>query len=77
MTDSNYTKIFTGNQIITERINQDLKNLDINAIIRGQNESGLDPNIYGGPMLKDIFVHKDELEKAIIVVESVTSSLEE
>lgn len=72
MNDSNFIKIFSGNLIITERILQDLKDLDINAVVREQNESGLDPKIYGGHLIKEIYVHKDELDRAILVVENVT-----
>ncbi len=76
MSDSNYIKIFTGNLIITERIINSLKDSGINAIVKEQNESGLDPKIYGGHLLQEILVHKDELDKAVLIVEGITSGLE-
>ncbi len=76
MSDSNYIKVFTGNLIITEQIINHLKDSDINAIVKEQNESGLDPKIYGGHLLQEIFVHKDELDKAVLIVEGITSNLE-
>lgn len=75
MTNSNYIKVFTGNLIITERIIQSLKDSNINAIIKEQNESGLDPKIYGGHLLQEIYVHKDELDKAIPIIEEINASL--
>lgn len=77
MFDSNYIKIFTGNLIITERLKQSLKDSDINAVIREQNESGLDPKVYGGHLLQEIYVHKDELDKAVEIVESITSKFQD
>ena len=76
MSDSNYVKLYTGNLIIVQRILQELEDIGINAIKREQNESGLDPNIYGGHLLQEIHVHKDELDKAILVVQNITSELQ-
>lgn len=77
MSDSNYTKLYTGNLIIAQRIIQELEDIGINAIMREQNESGLDPKIYGGHLLQEIHVNKDELEKAVIAVENITSELQD
>jgi len=71
MSDSNYIKIFTGNLIIVQRIIQELKHIGINAIMKEENESGLDPKIYGGHLLQEIHVHKDELDRAAEVIESI------
>ncbi|MFY0714230.1 DUF2007 domain-containing protein [Seonamhaeicola sp. NFXS20] len=76
MTDSNYIKVFTGNLIITERIIQTLRDSNINAIVKEENESGLDPKIYGGHLLQKIYVHKDELDKAIPIIEEINSKLQ-
>ncbi|WP_299554174.1 DUF2007 domain-containing protein [Seonamhaeicola sp.] len=76
MTDSNYIKVFTGNLIITERMIQTLRDSGINAVVREQNESGLDPKIYGGHLLQEILVHKDELDKAVSIIEEINSELQ-
>ena len=76
MSNSDYIKIYTGNLIITERIIQILKDSNINAIVKEQNESGLDPKIYGGHLLQEIYVHHNELDKAVKIVESIKSGLE-
>ena len=75
MTDSNYVKLYTGSLIIVQRILQELEDIGINAVMREQNESGLDPKIYGGHLLQDIHVHKDELDKAVLVVQSITAEI--
>ncbi|MFD1613572.1 putative signal transducing protein [Gelatiniphilus marinus] len=71
MSDSNYIKIFTGSLINVQRIISDLEKIDISPVIKDQNESGLDPKIYGGHLLKEIYVHKDELEKAHAIIKNI------
>tara|TARA_R110002049_G_scaffold46286_2_gene134711 strand:+ start:620 stop:850 length:231 start_codon:yes stop_codon:yes gene_type:complete len=75
MSDSNYIKIYTGNPVVVQRIVSELEKENINAIVKEQNESGLNP-IFGGHLLQQISVHKDELDKAVIVVENITSELQ-
>ena len=75
MIESNYIKIFTGNLIISERIAQTLLDLDINAVVKEQNESSLTP-IFGGHLLKEVYVHKEEHDKAIPIVENITKELQ-
>ena len=75
MTDSNYTEIFTGNFIIVQRIVANLEKEGINAVVKDQTESGL-ISVFGASKstnLQQILVHKDELEKALFVVENITS----
>ena len=78
MTDSNYIKIFTGNFIIVQRIVNELEKIDINAIIKDQTESARLAGFGGGiiPGFQQVFVHKDELDKAVNVVESISANLE-
>ena len=74
MKESDYIKIFTGNLVITEQIKQSLESKDINAVVKEQNESGLNP-IFGGHILQELYVHEDELDRALEIVESITSQL--
>ncbi|WOD43467.1 DUF2007 domain-containing protein [Hwangdonia lutea] len=71
MADSNYIKIFTGSVIDVQRIIADLEKIDISPVVKDENESGLDPKIYGGHLLKEIYVHKDELEKAQDIIKNI------
>lgn len=75
MSESNYIKVYTGDLFIVQRIAQELEDIGISAVMKEQNESGLDPKIYGGHLLQEIYVHKDELDKAIFVVEKITKEL--
>lgn len=74
MSDSNYIKIFTGSLITVQRIISDLQKENINAVVKEENESGLDPKIYGGHLLKQVYVHKDELDKAHRVLQNISSN---
>lgn len=77
MTDSNYIKIFTGNFIIVQRIVSDLEKENISAIIKDETESGRLAG-FGAPIQgqQELFINKDELDKAVLIVESVTSELQ-
>ena len=72
MIDSNYLKIFTGNFIIVQRIVSDLEQQSINAVIKDETESGRLAG-FGAPIQgqQEVYVHKDELDKALLVVESI------
>lgn len=76
MTDSNYIKIFTGSFIIVQLICDKLNAVDINPVVKDETESGrlagFGSSIQG---LQEIYVHVDELDKAVEIVETVTSDL--
>lgn len=72
MTDSNYIKVFTGNFIVVQRIFKELKSINITAVVKDESESsrlaGFGAPIHG---LQEVYVHKDELDKAIPVIEEL------
>jgi hypothetical protein len=74
--ETHYTKIYSGSFIIVQFLISKLEEVGINPIIKDQNESGLDPKIYGGHLLQEIYVHNDELEKAVPVVQSAVAEME-
>jgi Putative prokaryotic signal transducing protein len=77
MTDANYIKIFTGNFILVQRISNELNAIGINPVIKDETESGrlagFGASIQG---LQEIYVHQDELNKAVEVVASVTAEFQ-
>lgn len=78
MTDSNYTKIYTGDLISVQRIVSELEKINIIPVLKDQTDSGLLP-IFGtsNSLFKQVYVHKDELEKATIVMDSIGSELQQ
>ncbi len=63
--ESNYTKIFTGNSFVAHQIVSHLHGMGIEAIIKDEAESGrLAGFATTTAGLVDVFVHKDEIEKA-------------
>lgn len=77
MTDSNYIKIFTGNLISSQIIISELEKIDIYAVVKEQSESGLLTPVFGGSRdYQEIFVHKDEFEKASSILESIKKELQ-
>lgn len=69
---SNYIKIYTGNFIDVQRVYNALQNANITAILKDESESarlaGFGSSILG---FQEIHVHKDELDKAVPIVESI------
>ncbi|WP_233783257.1 DUF2007 domain-containing protein [Flavivirga eckloniae] len=78
MEDSNYIKIFTGDFIIVQRIIDELKAINIHAIVKDTTESARLAGFGGGilPGFQEVFVNKDELDQAVLVVQSITSQLD-
>lgn len=78
MSDSNYIKIYTGDFIIVQRVVSDLEKKGINPVVKDQIESARLAG-FGSiiPGFQQIYVHKDELDKAVLVVENITSQLQE
>lgn len=78
MTDSNYIKIYTGELIIVQKIVSELEKIDIIPVLKDQTDSGLIP-IFGtsNSIYKQVFVHKDELEKVAPIIENITSQLKD
>ncbi|WP_396601267.1 putative signal transducing protein [Algibacter sp. R77976] len=78
MPDSNYIKIYSGDSIRAHRIASELEKSDIIPVLKDQTDSGLLP-IFGASnsILKLVYVHKDEFDKAKNIVENLSSELQE
>jgi hypothetical protein len=77
MIESDYIKIFTGNFILVQRISEELNAVDINPVIKDETESGrlagFGASIQG---LQEIYVHEEELDKAVEIVTAVSMEFE-
>ncbi|MEP1486909.1 MAG: DUF2007 domain-containing protein [Algibacter sp.] len=80
MSNSNYIKIYSGSSIFVQRIVLDLENQNIFPVIKDETESaritGYINVISPDFQEQEIYVHKDELDKAILIVENITSELQ-
>lgn len=67
--DSKYKKVFGGNSIEAQRVELTLKDHAIEPILKDETESARLAG-FGSPMpeLIEIFVHKDEEEKALSLI---------
>ncbi len=77
MTNSNFIKIYTGNFIIVQRIINELKKININAIVKDQTESARLAGFGGGiiPGFQEVFVNNDELDEAVEIIERINVDL--
>ena len=77
MTDSTYTKIFSGNFIVVQLALDRLKSAGINAIIKDESESGrlagFGASIQG---FQELYVSDDELLQSRAIIDSVKEELE-
>lgn len=77
MSTSEYTKIYYGNFILVTRIKSELERIGIIPIIKDEGES---QRLAGyGSMnqgYQEVFVHNDELDKAITIVNRVKAQME-
>ncbi|MGB5436792.1 MAG: DUF2007 domain-containing protein [Maribacter sp.] len=68
---SNYKKIFTGDSLKAKLLVSKLHEVGIEAVVKDEAESarlaGFASSMLGQV---DVFVHKDELEKATVLVET-------
>ncbi len=74
MIESNYTKIHTGNFIITQLIVDRLQEKGISAVVKDESESGrlagFMASIQGQ---QELYVNNEELDDAVHIVEEVLS----
>lgn len=77
MSTTEYTKVYYGNFIIVTRLKNELEHVGIIPIIKDEGES---QRLAGyGSMnqgFQEVFVHNDELEKALAVVARVKAEME-
>jgi hypothetical protein len=77
MSTTEYTKIYDGNFILVTRVKNELEAIGIIPIIKDEGESF---RLTGYPLINDgfqeVFVHNDELEKALVIVNRVKSEIQ-
>lgn len=72
MFESHYKKVYSGNFIIAQLIYNKLQDIDINAVLKDDNQIGISAMLaedYEG--LVEVYVHEDEYNKALPIVETV------
>jgi len=74
MLESNYIKIYAGSFIIAQLIFDKLDEIGINPILKDDNQTGLTAVMVDDyQSLIEVYVHKDEEERAIPIVEDIIS----
>ncbi len=77
MSTTEYTKVYYGNFILVTRVKDELERIGIVPIIKDEGES---QRLAGYASMKlgfqEVFVHNDELDKAVEIVERVKAEME-
>lgn len=73
----NYTKVYSGNFVIAQRIISELQAIGINPIVKDETESGrlagFGASIVG---FQEIYVSNEEVAKAERIISGIQSSME-
>ena len=77
MSTTEYTKVYYGNFILVTRVNDELERMGIIPIIKDEGES---QRLAGYASMnsgfQEVFVHNDELDKAVEIVGRVKAEME-
>ena len=75
--ETHYNKIYTGSFVVVQLITTRLKEIGISPVIKDETESGRLAGFGSGvPGQQEIFVHEDEMDEAVKVVESTLAEME-
>ena len=75
--ETEYTNIYTGSFIIAQLIQTRLEDIGIEPILKDDFKTGLRAVLVTDyPRLIEIFVHNDELEKAVPIVQSALAEIQ-
>jgi len=75
--ESHYSKVYTGNFITVQLIAERLRDIGIEPISKDNLQLGLSAMLvdnYDG--LIELYVHEDELSKAVPIVQSILAKIE-
>ena len=75
--ETHYKKIYSGNFIVIQLLTTRLQDIGINPIIKDESQIGLSAvgvSDYQGQI--DLYVHEDEKDKAVPVVEAILAEIE-
>lgn len=76
MNESEYIKIYTGSFVITKLIISRLEEIGISPVVKDETESGRLAGFGAAiPGSQELYVHEDELDKAVPLVEEVRSGM--
>ncbi len=77
MSTTEYTKVYYGNFILVTRVKDELEHEGIVPIVKDEGES---QRLAGYASMnqgyQEVFVHNDELDKAMVIVNRVTAEME-
>jgi hypothetical protein len=73
--NTNYTRIFSGNFILSQTLVNQLREIGIVPLIKDESESGRLAG-FGSPIQgnQEVFVHADELEEAQKIVQIIVGT---
>lgn len=75
--ESHYTRIYTGSMVIVQLLSSKLQEIGISPVIKDETESGRLAGFGSAiPGSQEIYVHENELDKAVPVVQAALAEME-
>ena len=75
--ETNYTNIYTGSFIIAQLIQTRLEDIGIEPILKDDFKTGLRAVLVTDyPRLIEVFVHNNEVDKAVPIVEGILAEIQ-
>lgn len=71
-----YLRIYTGSNIFVNMLQSKLKEIDVFPIVKDDLSSGTWGGFGGVPGMTQLFVHRDEYEKAKIIVDKALENID-
>ncbi len=76
--ETHYSKIYSGNFIIVQRMASLLEAIGISPVIKDESESGRLAGFGSSAQgLQDLFVHNDELDKATPIIKNALAEIDQ
>lgn len=75
--ETDYIKVYTGSMVVVQLLIDKLQEIGISPIVKDEMESGRLAGFGASiPFQQELFVHQDELDKAVPVVQAALAQIE-
>lgn len=75
--ETDYIKVYTGSMVVVQLLIDKLQEIGISPIVKDEMESGRLAGFGASiPFQQELYVHQDEVDKAVPVVQSTLAQIE-
>lgn len=75
--ETHYKKVYTGSMVIANLLVERLQDIGITPIVKDESESGRLAGFGASvPFLQEVYVHEDEMDKAVPIIQATLAEME-